>query len=586
VILMKIKESSSLYSEEKATMKMKSPKRRTNIFSTTSSKVAPPMDPMVAREPDPAAATSSLQLLSQAASAIPKMKINNPQMPPQTIKTVQNKGNFKIIPTSAMTPGQKLIFKPLDPSMKKPGYTMPKLAMPANKMPTKVQLLVNNQAGTGKPVIITGKSATPQNNVYTIGGDKQKVIVQSIEKFVPFDNGNHSGVMQTPQDPNSEKIVVLKVNHENQYNIIDNQTGSVVPRTPGSEQDFQNSPVITEDTPINILPGSQTTIQATQFPKIQLSGNFLKTSGGTKQIKLLPLFGKNIKIAGINTSKLGNRIQIPTNLLNTKSVTILQQQEPIVTSVETIVQAPVRINADGKAENSTTDSEQELEDVNRVKNVRPGGKSAKTNHPSSGAAGAKAAKKMKVGEEEVDAEKPPNDVEDETQEKSDTSETNNVYDVSNLVIYGEYFTLHFIHRIFYIAFSTLNFFKLLFLHCIFYTVFLHRIFYTAFFSTFFLIGFFTLSFLDPILKFPDQPVNTNENVENIFYSLDNFSEFGGVAAEEKIEYLKSLRYNLEQTRMLCDLVKKREILKLQKMRATEEHILLEMDPLGTDGEYF
>ncbi len=81
-------------------------------------------------------------------------------------------------------------------------------------------------------------------------------------------------------------------------------------------------------------------------------------------------------------------------------------------------------------------------------------------------------------------------------------------------------------------------------------------------------------------------MNTNENVENIFYTLDNFSKFGGVAAEEKIEYLKSLRYNLEQTRMLCDLVNKSEILKLQKMRATEEHILLEMDQLGTDGEYF
>jgi hypothetical protein len=80
-------------------------------------------------------------------SVIPKIKITTPQMP-QTIKTVQNKGNFKIIPTSALTPDQKLIFKPLDPSMKKPGYTMPKLAMPANKMPTKVQLLVNNQTGT------------------------------------------------------------------------------------------------------------------------------------------------------------------------------------------------------------------------------------------------------------------------------------------------------------------------------------------------------------------------------------------------------------------------------------------------------
>jgi hypothetical protein len=234
----------------------------------------------------------------------------------------------------------------------------------------------------------------------------------------------------------------------------------VVPRTPGSEQDFQNSPVITEDTPIDILPGPQTTIQATPFPKIQLSGNFLKTSGGTKQIKLLPLSGQNIKIAGINISKLGNRIQIPKNLINAKSVTILPQQQqqsqgPIVTSVETIVPAPVRINADGKAENSTTDWEQELDDVNRVKNVRPGGKSAKTNHPSGGAAGAKAAKKMKVGEEEVDAEKPPNGVEDETQEKSDTSETNNnVYDVSNLVIYGEYFTLYF-----YTEFSTLLFSK-------------------------------------------------------------------------------------------------------------------------------
>jgi hypothetical protein len=173
---------------------------------------------------------------------------------------------------------------------------------------------------------------------------------------------------------------------------------------------------------------------------------------------LLPLSGQNIKIAGINISKLGNRIQIPKNLINAKSVTILPQQtsqpvlqESIVTSCETIVPAPTatgvkEVKEGGKkSETSSTDWEQELDDVNRVKNVRPAGKGGtKTNHPAGG--NTKAIKKIRLVDEtetqaSVDGEKPPNGV-NEGQKKSETSETNNnVYDVSNLsdlVIYGEF----------------------------------------------------------------------------------------------------------------------------------------------------
>ncbi len=210
---------------------------------------------------------------------------------------------------------QTLIFKPLDPSMKKSEYTMPKLVMPAKiQLSTKTQLLANNQTETGKIVIIAD---------------------------------------QTLKD--SEKFVVFNVDKK-QCDIIDNQTGSVVSRTPGSEQDFQNSPVITEDTPIDILPGPQTTIQATQFPKIQLSGNLLKTSGGNKQIKLLPLSG----------------------MLEGEQFQQKQQDHSETDNHEKMNGQFIEVTADGEELAEINEDEfDEENNLKRVKNVMPNRKSLK-----------------------------------------------------------------------------------------------------------------------------------------------------------------------------------------------------------------
>jgi hypothetical protein len=226
-------------------------------------------------------------------------------MSPQMTQTI--KENSKI--------DQTLIFKPLDPSMKKSEYTMPKLVMPAKiQLSTKTQLLANNQTETGKIVIIAD---------------------------------------QTLKD--SEKFVVFNVDKK-QCDIIDNQTGSVVSRTPGSEQDFQNSPVITEDTPIDILPGPQTTIQATQFPKIQLSGNLLKTSGGNKQIKLLPLSG----------------------MLEGEQFQQKQQDHSETDNHEKMNGQFIEVTADGEELAEINEDEfDEENNLKRVKNVMPNRKSLK-----------------------------------------------------------------------------------------------------------------------------------------------------------------------------------------------------------------
>lgn len=179
---------------------------------------------------------------------------------------------------------------------------------------------ISNQANQSpQTTMMQGKhtSKSVPSNVYTIGpssfskvsggqtytviGDggaptdqksRQKVIVQSIEqKFVPFSSSSTSNTT-------NDNIVVLKVNQDNQYNIVDNQLIA-------SNNGREFGEMITEDTPIDIVPNTP----VTSYPKVQLSSNFLKSgqSGLTgisnlsnKQIKLIPISGvinsmKNIK---------------------------------------------------------------------------------------------------------------------------------------------------------------------------------------------------------------------------------------------------------------------------------------------------